>query len=77
MRLFFEESAVSRSMRESPGGRMDFIERIFGVSPDGGNGSLEGLYVTAAVAAVFAAAFAWRRRGHMRARLRGLTRDRR
>jgi hypothetical protein len=25
-------------------GNMDFIERIFGVSPDGGNGTLEAVY---------------------------------
>jgi len=25
-------------------GNMDFIERIFGVSPDGGNGALEAVY---------------------------------
>lgn len=27
---------------------MDFIETLFGVSPDGGNGSLELLYLAAA-----------------------------
>ncbi|HLZ99015.1 MAG TPA: hypothetical protein VKP66_13830 [Steroidobacteraceae bacterium] len=26
---------------------MDFIETLFGISPDGGNGSLEVLYVSA------------------------------
>jgi hypothetical protein len=31
---------------------MDFIERIFGVSPDGGSGSLEFAYLTAVVIAV-------------------------
>jgi len=31
---------------------MDFIERLFHVSPDGGNGSLEVLYIGVAVAAV-------------------------
>jgi len=31
---------------------MDFIEKIFGVSPDGGNGTLELLYVLVAVAIV-------------------------
>jgi len=25
---------------------MDFIERIFGISPDGGDGSIELIYVT-------------------------------
>jgi hypothetical protein len=36
----------------SAGGSMDFIERIFGVSPDGGNGSLEFIYVIGIVVAV-------------------------
>jgi len=31
---------------------MDFIERIFGVSPDGGDGSLERLYLVAIAAAI-------------------------
>jgi hypothetical protein len=31
---------------------MDFIEQIFGVSPDGGNGSLELLYIVSLVAAI-------------------------
>jgi hypothetical protein len=31
---------------------MDFIERIFGISPDGGDGSTELLYVLAGVAIV-------------------------
>jgi hypothetical protein len=31
---------------------MDFIERLFHVSPDGGNGTLEALYLIAAVAGV-------------------------
>lgn len=34
---------------------MDFIERLFGIAPDGGNGSLEALYVTLAIV-VFALA---------------------
>jgi len=33
---------------------MDFIEQWFGVSPDGGDGSLEILYVIGAVAVVVA-----------------------
>jgi hypothetical protein len=42
---------------------MDFIERIFGVSPDGGNGSLELLYVAAIIlAAALAAYMRYRRR---------------
>ena len=31
---------------------MDFIERIFGVSPDGGSGSLETAYFAVAVVAI-------------------------
>jgi hypothetical protein len=31
---------------------MDFIERIFGVSPDGGNGTLELLYVVSIIAVI-------------------------
>jgi hypothetical protein len=37
---------------------MDFIERIFGISPDGGDGSTELLYIACLVAIV--AAVAWR-----------------
>ena len=39
---------------------MDLIERLFGVSPDGGSGSLESLYIVLAVLAL--AAIAGRRR---------------
>ena len=39
---------------------MDFIERMFGFSPDGGDGSFEWLLVMMAVLAV--SAFAFRRR---------------
>jgi hypothetical protein len=39
---------------------MDWIEQIFGVSPDGGNGSLEAVYYAAAVLGI--AAFAFRKR---------------
>ena len=31
---------------------MDFIERIFGISPDGGDGTTEALYVMVALAIV-------------------------
>ena len=31
---------------------MDFIEQIFGVSPDGGDGSLERMYLVAIAAAI-------------------------
>ena len=36
---------------------MDFIERWFGLSPDGGDGSLEALWIVAIVVAVMAIAF--------------------
>jgi hypothetical protein len=39
---------------------MDWIERIFGVSPDGGSGTLEAVYL--AVAALGIVAFISRRR---------------
>jgi MYXO-CTERM domain-containing protein len=39
---------------------MDFIERLFGIAPDGGTGSLESLYILLAVLAL--AAIAGRRR---------------
>jgi hypothetical protein len=48
---------------------MDFIERWFGISPDGGDGSLEALYLFVFVAVLAAMAF--------RGRLVGLLRRRR
>lgn len=45
---------------------MDFIERIFGVSPDGGNGSLEILYIATILVAAALAAYALYRRGTLR-----------
>lgn len=39
---------------------MDFIETLFGISPDGGDGSLEVLWICAIVVAV--AGFFFRRR---------------
>ena len=39
---------------------MDFFERWFGISPDGGDGSLEALWIAVIVAAVVA--FVFRRR---------------
>ena len=39
---------------------MDWIERIFGISPDGGNGTLEAVYYAVAVLGI--AAFTFRRR---------------
>ena len=41
---------------------MDFIERWFGISPDGGDGSLEALYIVAAVAVITAVLFRTRLR---------------
>jgi hypothetical protein len=37
---------------------MDFIERLFGVSPDGGDGSTELIYLAAIVIIVAALAYA-------------------
>ena len=46
---------------------MDFIERIFGVSPDGGDGSLEFAYLTGVVIAVSLIAYVvYRRRAGAR-----------
>ena len=36
---------------------MDFIEQWFGISPDGGDGSLEALWIGAIVVVVLAIAF--------------------
>jgi hypothetical protein len=36
---------------------MDFIEQWFGISPDGGDGSLEVLWIVGIVAVVVAVAF--------------------
>lgn len=43
---------------------MDFIERIFGVSPDGGSGTLEALWLAAPFAALATAL--WIRRQALR-----------
>ncbi len=46
---------------------MDFIERIFGVSPDGGNGTLELLYVLAIAAAIILISYKlYRRKASLR-----------
>ncbi|MER8868234.1 hypothetical protein NKI19_32040 [Mesorhizobium sp. M0751] len=49
---------------------MDFIERIFGVAPDGGDGTTEMLYIAVAlaVAAMVAARSLVRRRAEKRRR---------
>jgi hypothetical protein len=39
---------------------MDFIERIFGVSPDGGDGSTEMLWIAVALAIAAMAFMRWR-----------------
>jgi hypothetical protein len=41
---------------------MDFIEKIFGVSPDGGNGSLEMTLVVILPTAILLIAVIWRLR---------------
>ena len=48
---------------------MDFIESLFGVSPDGGDGSLEALWISAIVVAVVAVAFRRRIAAWLTARL--------
>jgi hypothetical protein len=40
---------------------MDFIERIFGVAPDGGSGTLEAIILLVPVATVALVAFLWNR----------------
>jgi hypothetical protein len=52
----FQSPGIRAKMPTIAGGGMDFIERIFGVSPDGGNGSLELLYllIVATAAALLA-----------------------
>ncbi len=47
---------------------MDFIEKWFGMSPDGGDGSLEALWVGALALAVVVVAFRHRIRGIVAAR---------
>ncbi|MFI4998264.1 MAG: hypothetical protein ACHQK9_00160 [Reyranellales bacterium] len=41
---------------------MDFIERIFGVSPDGGSGSFEFMILAIPAVALFVAYRVWSRR---------------
>jgi hypothetical protein len=41
---------------------MDFIERVFGLSPDGGSGTFELLCFTAVTLAIYAIGLAWQRR---------------
>ena len=44
---------------------MDFIEQLFGISPDGGSGALEALYLMVLPLSV-GAALVWRRRRRRR-----------
>jgi hypothetical protein len=44
------------------GGRVDFIERMFGVSPDGGDGSLEWMYWLSVAVAITLTVYGWYRR---------------
>jgi hypothetical protein len=54
---------------------MDFIERIFGVSPDGGNGTLELLYVVSIAAAVTVVSREFYRRRKLRRTRDGIDRQ--
>jgi hypothetical protein len=45
---------------------MDFIERLFGISPDGGDGSLEVLYLVGGVAMIVIIVFRRHLRGWLR-----------
>jgi hypothetical protein len=45
---------------------MDFIERLFGVSPDGGDGSTELIYLTVIAIIVAALTYAGRRAARQR-----------
>jgi len=45
---------------------MDFIERWLGISPDGGDGSLEALYLVVLVAVIAAFVFRRQLRGWLR-----------
>jgi hypothetical protein len=49
------------------GERMDFLERLFGFSPDGGNGLFEMLLFAVPIAGIVMLA-AWRRRKSVRRR---------
>lgn len=53
---------------------MDFIEWIFGVSPDGGNGTLEILYVVSIAAAIAVVSRELNRRRKLRQTRNGITR---
>jgi hypothetical protein len=46
----------------SGGAGMDFIERIFGIDPDGGSGATEVLIIGVIVTALMLARFYWTKR---------------
>lgn len=52
---------------------MDFIERIFGVSPDGGNGSLEFFWIVFLAVAAFLASLEYFRRKYRHSASEGFT----
>ena len=54
-----EHSQTSIESKTNKGVSMNFIERIFGISPDGGDGSTELMYFIVFVLIVVA--FFWRR----------------
>jgi hypothetical protein len=54
---------------------MDFIERIFGVSPDGGNGTLELLYILSIAAAITVVSRKFYRRRKLRQTRDGINRQ--
>ena len=54
---------------------MDFIEQWFGISPDGGDGSLEVLWIAAIVVVVVAGIFRRRIAGWLASRRAGTPRS--
>ena len=51
--------AVLHWVHHNSASPMDFIERHFGFSPDGGNGSLEALLITVVVTIITVAEARW------------------
>ena len=58
-----ERSLAALTLTTVVGGRMDFIERLLGVSPDGGSGSFEVLLFLIPIVGIAALTVA-RRRWH-------------
>ena len=54
--------------RNEGAARMDFFEQWFGISPDGGDGSLEALWIGCIVLAVLAVGFRRRMRAGLSSR---------